>query len=349
MSANLRAFLYLIRYCEGTAGENGYRTLFGGGLFDSFEDHPRQKITRTLGGKPITSSAAGAYQFLTRTWDECARALGLTDFSPESQDRAAVFLIKRRGALPAVEAGNLDEAIRLCNKEWASLPGSPYGQPVKTLAECRAVYHRAGGMFVPAQPEVSPTVVELVMPIPAIVAAAATSLLPVVIDLFKARGSSTSTRNAEVLEAAGPILVEVAKTVTGESTAEAATEKVLSDPALREAFRESVKERWFAFADVLERINTMEQQNISAARSYNTGEPLMLDTRWFKLKFVHLLSVFLVGFAGWFVTTVFATLTAELQGAIVTLMVIAGWNGVRDYWMGSSSGSDRKTDMMQGK
>jgi len=42
-----------------------------------------------------------------------------------------------------------------------------------------------------------------------------------------------------------------------------------------------------------------------------------------------------------------ADLTAELRGAIITLMVIAGWNGVRDYWMGSSEGSNRKTEMMR--
>ena len=100
MSANLRAFLYLIRWCEGTSGDNGYRTLFGGGMFDSFADHPRKAITRPLGGKNLTSTAAGAYQVLERTWDECKKALGLPDFSPESQDRAAIYLIKRRGALP---------------------------------------------------------------------------------------------------------------------------------------------------------------------------------------------------------------------------------------------------------
>lgn len=105
MSINLRAFLYLIRYCEGTAGENGYRTQFGGGLFDSFDDHPRQAITRKLGGKDLTSTAAGAYQFLSRTWDECAKALSLPDFSPESQDRAcggrlcAMDVQRRRGHL----------------------------------------------------------------------------------------------------------------------------------------------------------------------------------------------------------------------------------------------------------
>ena len=85
---NVQAFLALIRHCEGA----GYTTLFGGGIVEHTDDHPRISVTRTLGGKPITSTAAGAYQFLSRTWDECAKALDLHDFSPPNQDRAAVSL-----------------------------------------------------------------------------------------------------------------------------------------------------------------------------------------------------------------------------------------------------------------
>lgn len=144
---NLQAFLAMIRYAEGTSGPNGYRTLFGGGLFDSFDDHPRQFITATLGGQSITSSAAGAYQFLMKTWDDVRGILGLPDFSPASQDRAAAFLIRRRGALADVYAGRFDVAIVKCNKEWASLPGSPYGQPVRTLSDLRRVYVASGGQI----------------------------------------------------------------------------------------------------------------------------------------------------------------------------------------------------------
>lgn len=131
---NVQAFLALIKFTEGA----NYNVLFGGGTFDSYIDHPRQKVTRKLGGRPITSSAAGAYQFLARTWDECVSALHLPDFSPRSQDLAALFLIDRRKALDAVIAGEWEQAIELCNKEWASLPGSPYGQPVKKMEVCLA-------------------------------------------------------------------------------------------------------------------------------------------------------------------------------------------------------------------
>ena len=134
-STNMQAFLTLVRTGEGTLGPNGYRTLYGGRLFDGYADHPR--IAVTAGG--WTSTAAGAYQILSKTWDGARAALGLTDFSPASQDAAAVWLIQRRGALGDVLAGRFDAAIAKCNKEWASLPGSPYGQPTLTLARAHAV------------------------------------------------------------------------------------------------------------------------------------------------------------------------------------------------------------------
>ena len=144
---NVRAFLRTIRHAEGTAGPTGYRMLFGGALFDSYDDHPRTVVTRKSGTKPISSTAAGAYQILSRTWDEAKKGAGLTDFAPPSQDLAALWLIRRRGALRDVIAGRFDDAIRKCANEWASLPGSPYGQPVKTLTAVRAVYTSEGGRF----------------------------------------------------------------------------------------------------------------------------------------------------------------------------------------------------------
>lgn len=143
---NVAAFLSMIRFAEGTAGPEGYRTMFGGELVATLADHPRRVNTFMLGGRPISSSAAGAYQFLSTTWDECARALKLPDFGPASQDAAAVFLIRRRGALADVREGRFEAAIAKCAREWASLPGSPYGQPVKTINQVRAVYEAAGGV-----------------------------------------------------------------------------------------------------------------------------------------------------------------------------------------------------------
>lgn len=145
-NANLRAFLMMIRYAEGTQGDDGYRALFGwhptrnpGQVFGSFADHPRVLVP--FGSTNTT--AAGAYQILAGTWDEY-RA-GLPDFSPASQDICAARLIRRRGALNDVYEGRFADAVRKCGREWASLPGSPYGQPVRTLAQVVAAYRSAGG------------------------------------------------------------------------------------------------------------------------------------------------------------------------------------------------------------
>lgn len=142
---NVSAMLATIRHAEGTSGQSGYRMLFGGGLFEDLADHPRQWVTRLSRGRPLTSTAAGAYQILARTWDSL-RSLGLRDFGARSQDIAAVELIRRRGALPAVERGAFAQAVELIRREWASLPGAGYGQPEKSAAELLAVYRSNGGM-----------------------------------------------------------------------------------------------------------------------------------------------------------------------------------------------------------
>jgi muramidase (phage lysozyme) len=146
---NMKAFLWLVRVAEGTSDDNGYRAMFGHRadrpkLFTTFADHPR--IRHAYGAKYTT--AAGAYQFLAGTWDDCRAKLGLLDFSPGSQDRAAVYLITRRGALDDVKEGRFVDAVRKCSLEWASLPFSPYGQPRISLESAMAIYQGAGGAIV---------------------------------------------------------------------------------------------------------------------------------------------------------------------------------------------------------
>lgn len=141
-NANVQAFLRVIRTGEGTTDEAGYRRLFGGELFASFADHPR----RTIAKNGYRSTAAGAYQFLSGTWDETARLMGLGDFSPANQDLAAVGRIAARRALNDVLAGRFESAVRKCAWEWASLPGSPYGQPVISWERAASVFAANGGV-----------------------------------------------------------------------------------------------------------------------------------------------------------------------------------------------------------
>jgi lysozyme len=155
---NVAAFLRAIRWAEGTAGPNGYRTLFGGQLFDGYADHPRQaKRFTDRAGRQLWTSAAGAYQFMAaspipgggstrvNTWDRLAAKLGLPDFSPAAQDAAAIELIREAGALGLVKEGRFAEAVNRVRKIWASMPGAGYSQPEKSLDALFAQYIAAGG------------------------------------------------------------------------------------------------------------------------------------------------------------------------------------------------------------
>jgi muramidase (phage lysozyme) len=116
------------------AGESGgsYTKLFGGRDFSDFSDHPRQDIP--IPYRPgMTSSAAGRYQFLGSTWDQASKALGLKDFSPENQDRAALWLAQRDYARNS-NGRSLDDDLkartfnpRYLASTWTSLPGGQEG------------------------------------------------------------------------------------------------------------------------------------------------------------------------------------------------------------------------------
>ena len=101
-----------------------------------FSDHPNALVRV---GPNLTSTAAGRYQFLHRTWT----SLGLPDFTPRSQDQGAITLMRRRGMIGPLMAGDVQTAITNGNREWASLPGSPYGQGTRPMNRLVNVYNNA--------------------------------------------------------------------------------------------------------------------------------------------------------------------------------------------------------------
>lgn len=143
---NVSAFLDLIASAEGTLNERGYQTQFGYRYFTSFADHPRQYFDYTdQAGRTLKTSASGRYQIIVKTWDALKSKLGLQDFSPASQDAAAVELIRQRGALNDVKAGRIADAVSKCAPVWASLPGAGYNQPEKSLTSLLTTYANQGG------------------------------------------------------------------------------------------------------------------------------------------------------------------------------------------------------------
>ncbi len=119
---NVQKFLAYINTYEGNPKAN---ELVGFKKFASLEDHPR--IPVKFNKKGDKSTAAGMYQLLGKTWDEQKKKMGLEDFSPQNQQRAAIGVLKQTGALEHVVKGDFEAAKEKAKKAWASLPGSTIG------------------------------------------------------------------------------------------------------------------------------------------------------------------------------------------------------------------------------
>lgn len=152
MNQNVKAFLDMIAWSELgpeilAESSDGYNVLVGSlpgkvKLFHDYSDHPRilVKINDSL-----SSTAAGRYQILKRTFDFYKKQFHLPDFSRFSQDVIAIQLIKECGALDDITSGNIYSAIHKCRSRWASLPGAGYGQHEQRIEPLISAYRAAGG------------------------------------------------------------------------------------------------------------------------------------------------------------------------------------------------------------
>lgn len=144
-SANMEAMLALIRAVE--AGSGGYQSIAGypGVAFTDMSDHPF--VLNPNRPKPLGTTASGAYQMVVNTWLGEKRRLGLTDFSPGSQDAAAASIImnKRPASYPFVIAGQFVPAMDALRGEWEAFDKILRGAYPVTLAQARQIFTDNGG------------------------------------------------------------------------------------------------------------------------------------------------------------------------------------------------------------
>jgi muramidase (phage lysozyme) len=135
----------VIKTGEGTLGDKGYTTQFTGKQFSDLSRHPAQ-INSANG---LSSDAAGAYQFLSTTYNPAAKALGITDFSPQSQEKVGKYLAQQRGMntdIVHTDKASFLKALDKIAPEWASMPTiktgtSYYGQGGLTPDEAWNIYN----------------------------------------------------------------------------------------------------------------------------------------------------------------------------------------------------------------
>jgi len=148
MDPKLVAFLDLVAWSEGTSTspitkDRGYDIIVSGidgphRMLD-YDDHPfapqyHRRPIQFRQTPPTFSTASGRYQILYRWWEPYKLKLGLSDFSPASQDAVAIQQMDERRAVDMVLAGNVQGAIEACSNIWASFPGNTYGQGSHSMA-----------------------------------------------------------------------------------------------------------------------------------------------------------------------------------------------------------------------
>ncbi|MBI4748649.1 MAG: glycoside hydrolase family 104 protein [Acidobacteria bacterium] len=106
----------------------------------SLDEHPQIYVDWKKGEK--LSSAAGRFQLVYSTWEEVQKIYHFPDFSPRSQELGAIARMVRREMIRPLLTRNYEGAFRNGNREWASFPGSPYGQHHKSMTEIVEVYKK---------------------------------------------------------------------------------------------------------------------------------------------------------------------------------------------------------------
>lgn len=378
--ANVLAFLRMLRTGETTQTEDAYRWLFGSTvakpkLLDNFADHPRVRTYEAYDGQFIKNgkidytTAAGAYQITESTWEGLVRNYGFTQFDPETQDLAAVALILEKNALGEVIAGDIEGAIVKLRPVWASLPGASHGdQPTVAFARARGVYLSYGGELMGVAPAPQPSApvqprdaaaqpVEAPSPAPTpvfnrpvpseesmtpFIAAA----LPAIIDAVPklatifSSGSQVAERNIKAAET----VVSVAKGALQAHNEQELVERLQADPAAAGAVRQAVEANWY-------QIHQEAEKSIAAAREFATAYVKAKDVRTVVggFTFPELLSLIFVVISAIGAGIVLAVpgYSAEIRGSVITLMLIAGYTGVREFWFGSSPVEQAKVNRPQ--
>lgn len=363
--ANVLAVLRCIRHSESNNNEDGcaYWLLFGGGRAPSLAHHPQIAVMSPWGW----TSAAGAYQAMcvvpgkvqTDTWGDFCRDMGSTveemPFDEDTQNLFAVWCLRRRHALSDAIAGRLKTVVDKCSYEWASWPPGRYGQPTTTYAKLEAVYLAYGGTLAadapaapliedtqPAAPIVdhSPTLPEkTVDPLSAIAlfGPLISQLIPQVAKLFDKK-----TESPAKLEAAQQVINTIVAT-TATPNAQAALEKISADPVALQAATAAVVTQ----PDIMQLLEVgggieraREQVKEMAALPPQRNVALIVAGFLTPLLYIVVIAVTFDLGGAW---------SDEMRSVVVTAIVTGLLGSITGFFLGSSYGSSRKTDMLNAK
>jgi muramidase (phage lysozyme) len=119
---NVAAYLKAIAASEGGGYDFKYGAVKGKKndpwRFTDTSTHPGAGF----GGR---TTAAGMYQITVDTWRQFGGKMGLTDFTPNTQDLIAVDMLRTIGVIDKIKVGDVAGAMPKAALKWAALPEGP--------------------------------------------------------------------------------------------------------------------------------------------------------------------------------------------------------------------------------
>ena len=168
------------------------------------------------------------------------------------------------------------------------------------------------------------------------IAAAIPSLIqaaPALIRLFgKGEQSEKNAKAAETVAA-------IAKEVTGETSIEGAVNAISTSPVMAQTFNQAVEEKWYTLT------GEAGGGGIGGARKYDTaaqgtGKPWLSPALWISLlllPLVYLVVIAVMFGEGW---------TNDIRAMVVSSIISLVLGSVTGFFLGTSYGSQRKTDLL---
>jgi muramidase (phage lysozyme) len=145
---DVSAFLKAIAEAEGGGYDFKYGAVKGKRndpwRFSDFSTHPGPGF----GG---VTTAAGMYQITIDTWHQHGGRMGLSDFSPKTQDLIAVELLRSINVIDKIKSGDIAAAVGPTSIKWAAVAMGPgqggrhTNQPFVKYDTFLATYQANGG------------------------------------------------------------------------------------------------------------------------------------------------------------------------------------------------------------
>ena len=376
---NVRAFLRAIRGGESSQDDSAYWLENGGRLFDGPQaEHPSKGL------KSPPGRAFGAYQFLASTWAGLCREYGFEDMGRQCQDEGAVALIVGCRALDEVMAGELEAAFELLHGTWTSLPGG--SEPNKLTARAARTFIEWGGQVaapseaaqlvasVPVAPETDPGRLQAdtgpapafnpdslatehygeaitestITPIPS-ADQQETHMAPIVLPLLQVAaqflpqlaekfgsGSEVSNRNI----AAGKVLADAIVTATNSPNLQAAVEKMQGDPEAVKAAKAAVSQAWPDLFEVAGGITEARKMLPTDGPWWHQFASIPFTVIVMLMPIVYFVIYQVITGSNW---------TQEIRASVVSAVISGVLFAIVGFALGTSYGSQRKTNLLANK